>query len=358
MKEQKLHRVVRLHGPCDLRLETRQLRTPGDNDVIVSVGAVGVCGSDLHLYNEARIGTTKLAEPFIPGHEFMGTVVAAGPASSDALGQSLRLGQRVAIEPHIACGNCTWCMCGQSNLCPHHIFLGLPGCDGALAEQVIVPGRQCYPLPDSISDNAGALLEALGVAMHAASLARIRANEAVVVVGLGSIGLMLVRLAALIGAAPLIAVDPLPWRAKFARHWGATHTHTGTLNSMPERMRRASGPHGSPTVFETAWAGTAISDCVHAAAPGARVVLVGIPADDTFSLPHSVARRKGLTLLFSRRMGAEMPLAIRLASLSHEGVNLDELVTHEWRLDQTARAFSQNARYADGVLKSVVHPQR
>lgn len=194
--------------------------------------------------------------------------------------------------------------------------------------------------------------------MHAASLSRIRPQEAVMVAGLGPIGLMIVRLAALIGAAPLIAVDPLPWRAKFARCWGATHAHAGTLTSMPERMRRAAGQHGSPTVFETAWAGTAITDCVHAAAPGARVVLVGIPPDDSFSLPHSVARRKGLTLLFSRRMGAEMPLAIRLASSDHEGVNLDELVTHKWRLDQTARAFSQNARYADGVLKSVIHPQR
>jgi L-iditol 2-dehydrogenase len=352
------HRVVRLHGSCDLRLETRVVGAPGDDAVLLAVGAVGLCGSDLHLYNEGRIGSTTLNGPFIPGHEFMGTVLQAGRTARDASDQPLRPGQRVAVEPHVACGRCVWCLRGQSNLCPDHFFLGLPGCDGALAERIVVPGRQCYPLPESMSDNAGALLEALGVAMHAASLSRIRPQEAVVVAGLGPIGLMLVRLAALMGAAPLVAVDPLPWRAQFARRWGATHVHAGTLASIPARLRRACGPHGSPTVFESAWAGPAVAECVQIAAPGARVVLVGIPSDDSFSLTHSVARRKGLTLLFSRRMGSAMPLAIKLASTPKQGVNLDELVSHEWRLDQVARAFSQNARYADHMIKSVVHPQR
>lgn len=352
------HRIVRLHGSCELRVETRASVLPGEDGVLLSVGAVGVCGSDLHLYNEGRIGSTVLSGPFIPGHEFMGTVLQAGRAARDAAGQALIPGLRVAVEPHVACGRCVWCHRGQSNLCPDHHFLGLPGCDGALAERIVVPGRQCYPLPQSLSDNAGALLEALGVAMHAASLARIRPQEAVVIAGLGPIGLMLVRLAALMGAAPLLAVDPLPWRTQFARRWGATHVHAGTLASMPERMRRACGPHGCPTVFETAWAGTAIADCVQIAAPGARLVLVGIPADDSLALTHSVARRKGLTLLFSRRMGPAMPLALKFATASVGGINLDELVTHEWRLDETARAFSQNARYGDQVIKSVIHPQR
>lgn len=347
-----------MHGACELRIEQREALTPGPTEILLEVQAVGICGSDLHLYNEGRIGTTALVGPFVPGHEFMGTVLQAGPAALDAGGLALQPGQRVAVEPHIACGRCTWCQQGQPNLCPDHTFVGLPGCDGALAEQMIVPAHQCFVIPPSISDNAGALLEALGVALHAASLARIRPGEGVVVAGLGPIGLMLVRLAARMGAAPLIAVDPLPWRVRFARRWGATHTHVGTLASLPERTRRACGPHGAPTVFEAAWAGTAIAECVQMAAPGARVVLVGIPSDDALSLTHSVARRKGLTLLFSRRMGAVMPLAIKLATSGNDGVNLDELVSHEWSLAQTPRAYSQNARYADAMIKSIVHPQR
>jgi len=347
---------VRLHAAFDLRLETKKLADLSKGEALIKVGAVGICGSDLHHYTLGQIGATASSGPFVLGHEFMGQVVAADRHARSAGGDPLRLGARVAVDPHIACGRCEWCLAGHPNLCPDHTFLGLPGCDGALCEQVVVPARQCHVLPGTISDNAGALLETLGVAIHAVWLAKMAAGKSVLVAGLGPVGLLIVRLAHLAGAHPIIGVDPLSGRTNLARRWGCTDTFTGTVEQLPEKLRTRLGPHGAAISVEAAWAGRAIDGCVQATAPGGRMVLVGIPRDDDCAMTHSVARRKGLTVLFSRRMGHEMGRAIGLASGKNPPVRLDELVTHEWALADAARAYSRNARYARGMIKSVIHP--
>jgi L-iditol 2-dehydrogenase len=350
---------MRLHSPFDLRLEPIPLPpAPARGEVRIAVQAVGICGSDLHLYSIGQIGSSAISHPFVPGHEFMGTVSAVGPDAKAATGSPLKIGARVVVDPHAACGNCEWCEAGQPNLCPYHEFLGLPAKDGALCEQLNVLARQCYVIPPSISDNAAALVETLGVAIHAVDLAKLGVGRSVLVAGLGSVGLLILRLARLAGASTIIGVDPLPARTALARRWGATQVFTGEVEHLPSSMLEQAGPQGAHTVFEAAWAGTAVGACVRAAAPGGKVVLVGIPPDDACELTHSEARRKGLSLLFSRRMGPVMNRAIRLASGAKPAVALDELVTHEWPLRKAAQAYSQNARYAGGMIKSVIHPQR
>jgi len=352
-------RAVRLHGAHDLRLT--RIPAPGDpkaGEVVLDIRAVGLCGSDLHLYEQGRIGPMLPAQPFVLGHEFMGVVKRAGPESRDALGAPLRAGTRVVVEPHVACGHCEWCEAGHPNLCPHNIFFGLNPTDGALSERLLVPARQCFPLPKSISDGAGALLETLGVALHAVDLAKLQLGRTVVVAGCGPVGLLIVRLAHLAGVGRLIAVDPLARRTQQAKRWGATEVITARIEEILPELRSYTGPRGADTVFESAWAGPAISACLAVASPGAKVVLVGIPPDDSCSFVHSEARRKGLTLLFSRRMKHVLPRAIQFASGRAPLIPLDELVTHHWPLADTARAFSQNARYADGVIKTIIGPHR
>jgi L-iditol 2-dehydrogenase len=350
-------KAIRLHGPHDLRLGNYdEPPPPSVGEVVIAVGSVGICGSDLHLFEHGRIGTTVGEAPFVPGHEFMGAVIAAGCEARDGFGRLLVPGMRVAVDPQVPCLRCEWCAGGNPNLCPHHTFFGLYPTDGALRERMLVPARNCFPLPDTIGDDAAAVLETLGVALHATDLAKIRVGRSCAVLGCGAVGLLIVRLAHLAGVHPLIAIDPLPWRTALARRWGATHAITARAEDALAEAGEAAGGRGCDVVFEAGWVGAAGQAAVDLATPGGKVVLVGIPGDDSLTLTHSVARRKGLTLLFSRRMKHVYPRAIALASGPEPRVDVDALVTHRFPLAEAAAAFELSAGYRDGVIKAVVQP--
>ena len=216
-------RAIRLHGPFDLRSGDEPAPpAPVANQVLLKVDAVGICGSDLHMYETGGIGGRVAEQPFRLGHEFAGTVIAAGPAAQTETGQPLAPGQRVAVEPAVPCGHCENCRDGHPNLCPDHQFFGVPPDDGALCERLLVPGPNCFLLPDHINPESGALLEPLGVAIHAVDLGKIRAGDSVTVFGAGPIGLLLLAVARVSGAHPLYVYDPLPERRAQALQFGAT----------------------------------------------------------------------------------------------------------------------------------------
>jgi len=340
----------------EVRTDYPEERAPTAGDVLIEVRAVGICGSDLHVFQTGSIGNIGIDPPYVQGHEFMGTVIDAPAGSRDGTGAPLALGTRVAVDPHVACGRCAQCEEGNPNLCPHHWFMGLPGNDGAMREHMLLPAQNCFTLPDSISDAAGALLEPLGVAIHTMDLAKPKAAAPVVVIGCGAIGLLIIRLARLAGMSPVIAIDPLSWRTAIAKEWGATDVATSRAEDAIEAVASML-PDGAPTVIEAAWAGPAIDAACRMAAPGGRVVLVGIPADDSCSLPHSVARRKGLTFRFVRRMKHTYPRAIALASGESPLVRLDALATHSAGLDGAARLFGLHSEYRDGLLRGIVVPR-
>lgn len=348
-----------LTGPrtLEIRHDYPEERDPGPGETLIQVRAVGICGSDLHLYQNGDIGGIGIERPFVPGHEFMGEVLAVGPDAIDGCGTALMAGLRVAVDPHVSCGGCLQCKTGNPNLCPNHWFMGLPGHDGAMRERMIVPSRNCFPLPESISDAAGALLEPLGVCIHAIDLARPVIGEAAVVIGCGAIGLILTRLARLAGHSPVVAIDPVASRATLARDWGATHVIPTSAKQAIEQVSLLI-PNGAPLVLEAAWAGPAAEAACCLAAPGGRVILVGIPDDDACLLPHSIARRKGLTLRFSRRMKHTYPRAVVLASGNSPEVPLDDLASHKTDLTHAAQLFDLHSRYRDGLLRGIVRPWR
>lgn len=349
-------KAIRLVGPRQLESceNYPEPGEPGEGEILLGVRAVGICGSDLHLYKDGHIGNIGRGESVVPGHEFMGEVLGAGADAKDGLNHALHAGQRVAVEPHVPCHRCEWCERGDVNLCPCHTFMGLPGSDGALRERMVVPARNCFPIPDSITDAAGALLEPLGVAIHAVDLAKPRLGQSIAVIGCGTIGLLVLRLCRLAGAGTLLAIDPHPARLALARRWGATDVVEGVAEERISEARAATEGRGFDAVFECAWTGAAVGAAAEMAAPGGRLMLVGIPEGDACSLPHSVARRKGLTLLFVRRMKQTYPRAIRMAEGDTPSIALDELVSHRFSLDQTAAAFAMNARYADDIVKAVI----
>lgn len=345
--------VARLHGPKDIRIaDEQEPPPPAAGEVTLKIGAVGLCGSDLHMYEAGRIGYTTVSKPMILGHEFMGIVAALGEGALDGNHQPLALGQRVAVEPAVPCWRCELCEHGHPNLCPNHYFYGLFPEDGALRERMNVSARNCFPLPDALSDEAGPLLETLGVAIHAIDLAKIRVASTVAVLGAGPVGLLITRLAVLAGAARVFAFDKFDWRLRKAKDWGATHAFNVDECDPAGAVMDVTGGRGVDVAIEAAWADHSVQQAADMARYGGRLVLVGIAADDKLQMQHSVARRKGLTIIMSRRMKHTYPRAIELATSG--AIKLEELVSHRFNLSQTAAAYASNLAYEPGINKVIL----
>jgi L-iditol 2-dehydrogenase len=341
--------AVRLHAPRDLRLETAApLAPPSAGQVRIRVGSVGVCGSDLHMYETGRIGDTVIKTPLVLGHEFGGIVLDAGDAAIDGLGRPLSAGTRIAVDPAVPCRQCRQCEEGHPNLCPHHYFYGVWPDDGALRSEMLVEARNCFPVPDPMTEAAVALLETLGVAIHAVDLGRLRIGDGVGVIGCGPVGLLLVRLARLSGASPILVWDKHPWRVAKALAIGADDGWIVAPDGTPGGPKAPDLDIG----FEAAWADTSVQHTAEVVRPGGRLVLVGIPGDDRLALSHGTARRKGLTIRLARRMKHTYPRAIALAQSGQ--VDLDDLVSHRFELARTPEAYALNMRYPEGLLKAVV----
>lgn len=334
-------KVARLHGIGDVRVGEEPDPAPGPGESLVRVTAVGLCGSDLHWYGEGGIGDAQLSSPLVVGHEFAG-VVESGPLK----------GRRVAVDPAIPCHHCELCVEGHPNLCLNIAFAGHGATDGGLRELLAWPSARLHPLPDEISDADGALLEPLGVAVHSLDLGHVRLGDKVAVIGCGPIGLMLVRLARLAGAATVVASDPLPRRREAATWYGADAVLDPESDADPREFFAETVGIGADVVFEVAGANDAVAASMLAARPGGRVVLVGIPDPDEIAFPASPARRKGLTIALVRRMKEVYPRAIGLAEKGL--VDLSPLVSDRYPLDEVAEAFkSATARRG---LKTVVEP--
>lgn len=353
--ESRTMRAARLHGPRDLRLDNvPRPGEPGAAQVRLRVTAVGVCGSDLHMYQDARIGDTVIEQPLTLGHEFAGVIEALGEDARYGEGKPLRSGQRVAVDPAQPCGRCELCHAGHPNLCPDHLFTGVAPTPGALCEQMIVPASTCFALPQAIDDEQAALLEPLGVALHAIDLAHLKVGHDVAVIGAGPIGLLCARVAKLSGAAQVLVADRLPWRLALAEQWGGEAVEvTAGGASAAEVIRQRTGGRGVDVALEAAWSDEAsVRDAVDALRPGGRLVIVGISDDDRLTFQHSAVRRKGLTIALCRRMKHTYPRAIRLA-LSGQ-VALSAMISHRYALEESAAAMEAALGYQDGVVKVMV----
>lgn len=322
-------RVARLAAPGRIGLHDEPEPVAGPGETLVRVGAVGLCGSDLHWWTEGSIGDAVLAAPLVLGHEVAGTV-ADGP----------RAGQAVALDPAVPCGRCEVCSSGHRNLCPQVVFAGHGTTDGGLRELVAWPDAQVHALPDGMSAATASVLEPLGVAVHALDLAHVRLGSSVAVVGCGPIGLLLVQAARAAGATTVVAVEPLAHRRAAAQAYGADLV-LDPAALAPEGMFLTGDGLGAPgvdVVLEVVGNAAAVELAVRAARPGGRVVLVGIPDDDRTAFPASVARRKGLTLAVVRRMKEVYPRAIELVQRGL--VDAASLVSHTFPLEQVEQAFA------------------
>jgi len=328
-------RAARLHAVGDLRVaDEPEPRAEAPGTTLVRVTAVGICGSDLHWWDEGAIGDARLSRPLVLGHEGAG-VIADGP----------RRGERVAIDPAIPCETCRACRDGYRNLCYRIRFSGHGDTDGMLREVMAWPSHLLHPLPDGVSDSDGALLEPLGVAIHSVDLGHLPFAGTASVIGCGPIGLLLIQLLKLAGAGSVVAVEPLAHRKQAAERIGADVVLDPSASLADA---------GVDVAFEAAGHDEGVGLAMASVRPGGRVVLAGIPGDDVISFGASLARRKGLTIAMVRRMNEVYPRAIGLAE--RKQVDLESVVTSRSGLGEITAAFGAAARRTG--LKAVVEPQR
>ncbi|MCB5910224.1 NAD(P)-dependent alcohol dehydrogenase [Streptomyces pinistramenti] len=331
-------------GPRQLAVEEVPVPVPGPRQVLVRVLAVGTCGSDVHFYEEGRLGDWSVDGPLILGHEPSGVIVAAGS------GVTRRApGERVSIEPGTPCGGCEQCRRGRYNLCLSMHFFAMPGqADGAFAEFALAHEDFVHPVPDRVSDEAAALLEPLSVGVWACRKARVAPGDRVLITGAGPIGLVALQSARAFGAAEVVVSDVNPHRLALAAELGAS----AVLN-VAERPLAESGfePH---VLLECSGFGPAVADAVRQVSRAGRVVLVGMGGDEV-SLPLSRLQQYELEITGTFRYAHTWPTALGLVASGE--VDLDRLVTHRYGLADTELALTSGTRDATSV-KAVVLPQQ
>lgn len=334
-------RVSVLHGVGDLAVEERDDPAPGPREVLVRVRSVGVCGSDVHYFEHGRIGSYAVESPLVLGHEPSGEIVGVGSSVDPR-----RIGQRVSLEPGVPDFTCPECLAGRYNLCPGVRFFATPPYDGAFAELVTIDERFAHPVPDSLSDDAAALLEPLSVGLWACHKGAVGAGSRVLVTGAGPVGLVAAQAALALGAAEVTVTDVNPLRLAVAAELGATRTVDVTTSSLldegvrPDVLLECSGHPG------------ATLEAMATLARAGRVVLVGM-GSDRLELPTSLVQERELVLTGTFRYAHTWPAAIAMAASGR--VDLDRLVTGHYGLDEVGEALTVS-RKDPATIKPVVLP--
>jgi L-iditol 2-dehydrogenase len=340
--------AVGIFGLHDLRpIEVPHPGPAGSGEVLLRVAAVGICGSDHHYYNEGAIGGATVSSGMIMGHEFSGWVAELGEGV-----HGLTVGQLVAVDPAIPCGHCESCTHGHPNLCPEVLFCGSPNHVGSMADYITMPAENCFPLPDGMTPVEGAMLEPLGVAIHAVDLAHLEVGQTVAVLGAGPIGLLTAAVARAAGAGCVLMTEPLDYRRDFALTYAADAVFDPGHDDVVQSIMEATGGRGVDVVFEAAGADETPDQAAQVATPGGKVVVVGIPDDDKMWMTASAVRRKGLTIKLVRRMKHTYPRAIQLVQSGT--IDVGAVASHVFTLSDAARAFEIVDRKQDGVLRALL----
>jgi L-iditol 2-dehydrogenase len=320
----------------------------GTDDVLVKIERVGVCGSDVHYFREGRIGKQVAKFPASLGHECAGTVFQIGSGVT-----TLKPGDRVAIDPAISCGTCDQCLAGRENTCRNLKFMGSPGeAPGAAAEFAVLPARNCFPLPDSISLEVGVLVEPLAIGLHAVRLAEIRDGSSIGILGAGPIGLSVLLCAkATTPSCTVVVTDLLDERLRAAKQCGADWTGNARRDDIVAAIDRERPP-GLDLVFDCSGDPAAIDQAQRLLAPGGTLMLVGIPPVERVSFdPHS-ARRRELTLKNVRRQKGCTAAVIEM--IADGRIDPRPMLTHRFPFARIGAAFELVEGYRDGVIKAII----
>lgn len=344
---EKKMKVAVMNGVGKMGFVEREIPQPADNEVLVKLEYVGICGSDMHYYETGRIGDYVVEPPFVLGHEPGGVVVEIGKNVTH-----LKVGDRVALEPGKTCGHCEYCREGKYNLCPDVVFFATPPVDGVSQEYVAHEAALCFKLPENVDTLEGALIEPLAVGFHAANQGGAHAGQTAVVFGAGCIGLVSMMALKAEGVSRVYVVDIMQKRLDKAMELGAT----GVINSMntdvQEEIGRLTEGKGVDLVIETAGMEVTTRQAIHVTKKGATIVLVGYSKTGEMTLPLSLALDKELTFKTVFRYRHIYPMAIE--AVASGKVNLKGIVSNIFNFDDIQAAMDKSVSDKANIVKSVV----
>lgn len=330
-------------------LEEHEMPQPADpehGEVAVRIRAVGVCGSDLHWYQDGRMGEFPAAFPQVLGHEPAGEVVAVGKGVQD-----FAVGDRVVMEPSLTCGHCEFCIKGHLNHCVKTIFMGGPQAPGMFREFVTLPAANCTHFSNELSYATATLAEPLAVMMHMLELIDIRVGDTVAVTGAGPIGMLCAAMARAAGASPVFIADRVKYRLKLALAMGADVAIDTTAQSLVETVLDATRGRGADLVMEAAGCAETMNAAIRMARMGGTVMQIGIFSELMPKIDIHTAMLKELDLKTLKRSNHRALEALRLLGT---GKIPTSLITHSLALAETPRAFDMLTHYTDGVGKAII----
>ena len=340
-------KVAVMLGIGKMGFEERDIPQPKDDEVLVKLEYVGICGSDLHYYESGAIGDYVVKPPFVLGHEPGGTVVEVGKNVTH-----LKVGDRVALEPGKTCGHCEFCKTGRYNLCPDVVFFATPPVDGVFQENVAHEAGLCFKLPDNVSTMEGALIEPLAVGFHAARQGGAQAGQVAVVTGAGCIGLVSMMALKAMGVSKVYSVDVMDKRLDKALELGADGVINGSREDAVKKVMELTGGMGCDLVIETAGTEITTRQAVQMTKKGATIVLVGYSKTGEIKMPISLALDKELTFKTVFRYRHIYPMAIDAVASGR--VNLKGIVTNEFALDDIQEAMDESVNNKADIVKAVV----
>lgn len=340
-------KVAVMLGVGKMGFEERDIPTPADDEVLVKLEYVGICGSDLHYYETGAIGAYVVEPPFVLGHEPGGVVVKVGKNV-----RHLKVGDRVALEPGKTCGHCEFCRTGRYNLCPDVVFFATPPIDGVFQEYVAHEADLCFKLPDNVSTLEGALIEPLAVGFHAAMQGGAQAGQTAVVMGAGCIGLVSMMALKAMGVSKVYVADVMDKRLEKALELGADGVINGKDKDTVEEVLKLTDGKGCDLAIETAGAQVTAVQTIHMAKKGATIVFVGYSASGEMTLPMSLALDKELTFKTVFRYRHMYPIAIEAVAAGK--VNLKGIVTDIFDLDDVQKGMDHSIHNKADIVKGVI----
>ncbi|MDO5134467.1 MAG: NAD(P)-dependent alcohol dehydrogenase [Eubacteriales bacterium] len=340
-------KVAVMTGVQKVELTERNIPVPGDEEVLVRIEYVGICGSDLHYYEAGGIGSNIVEPPFVLGHEAGGTVVEVGKNVTH-----LKVGDQVALEPGKTCGKCEFCKTGRYNLCPDVVFFATPPIDGVFQEYVAHDAALCFKVPQNMDTMEAALIEPLAVGFHAARQGGAQAGMTAVVTGAGCIGLVSMMALKAMGVTKIIAVDIMEKRLSKALELAATEVVNGKEKNVVDEILRLTDGAGPDLVIETAGAEITTRQAIQFAKRGGTIVLVGYSPSGEVTLPISLALDKELTFKTVFRYRHIYPMAID--AVASGKVNLKGIVTDVFSLDHVQEAMDKSIKNKSEIVKSVI----
>lgn len=340
-------KVAVMNGVGKMGFVERDIPVPKDNEVLVKLEYVGVCGSDLHFYEMGCIGDIKVNPPFVLGHEPGGVVVEVGKDVTH-----LKVGDRVALEPGKTCGHCEFCKSGRYNLCPDVEFFATPPYDGVFQEYVAHEAELCFKLPENVSTMEGALIEPLAVGFHAARQGDAHMGQTAVVLGSGCIGLVSMMALKALGVSRVYVSDVMQKRLDKAMELGATGVINAAKEDTVKRVLELTGGKGTDVIIETAGTEITSQQAVFMAKKGANVVLVGYGKTGYINMPMSLALDKELTFKTVFRYRNIYPMAIE--AVASGKINLNGIVTNIFDFDDIQNAMDSSVKDKANIVKSVI----